>query len=245
MNISGKILFFCSLLQFSICANSQNVAPDFILTDTHGVSRNLYTELDAGKTVVLDFFITNCGTCQVNTAVLESLWQTYGHQGDSVWVWGIEVSGVPDSAIDAFSNQFGATYPSFNTTFDDIVEVAYNITYTPQYYVVCPAGYMKQIPIGDIEQSILDCPEITTLNENALKTNKKWFYSDKYEIHFEISGDYFPVKADVYSSVSKLVNSIVVNDNTSVLQISDLKPGIYFIVAHDINGKSLTGKFIK
>ena len=48
------------LLSFSYPAKSQladgTTAPDFTLTDINGTSHNLYTYLNAGKTVVIDFF---------------------------------------------------------------------------------------------------------------------------------------------------------------------------------------------
>jgi hypothetical protein len=245
MNISGKIHFFYFFFFISYYVNAQTVAPDFTLTDTHGVTRNLYSELNAGKSIVLDFFITNCGTCQINTAVLESIWQTYGYDGDSIWVWSIEAIGATDSAINAFDIQYGATYPSFSTAFDDNVIVGYNITYTPQYFVVCPAGFIKQVPIESIAQNLVDCPEDNQIFENQYKTKEKWFYIDNSEIHFKITSNSFPVKVNVYSSIGKIVNAMVINDNSGVFNISDLEPDVYFIVVYCKDGKSLTGKFLK
>jgi hypothetical protein len=245
MNISGKILFCYFIFISSYYINAQTVAPDFTLTDTHGVTRNLYSELNAGKSIVLDFFITNCGTCQINTSILESIWQTYGYDGDSIWVWGIEVIGASDSVINALDIQYGATYPSFSTVFDDNVIGGYNITYTPQYFVVCPAGFMKQVPIASIEQSIIDCPEDNRVSENRYKTKENWFFIDNSEIHFEISNNSFPVNVNVYSSIGKVVSGMVINNNSGVFNISDLEPDVYFIVVSSKDGKILTGKFMK
>ena len=40
-----------------------SIAPDFTATDINGVQYNLYDLLDAGDTVILDFFATWCGHC--------------------------------------------------------------------------------------------------------------------------------------------------------------------------------------
>ena len=38
-----------------------SIAPDFTATDITGVEYNLYDLLDAGNTVILDFYATWCG----------------------------------------------------------------------------------------------------------------------------------------------------------------------------------------
>lgn len=247
MNILIKIIVPIFFLLFNGYSKAQVVAPDFTLTDSHGVTRNLYTELNAGKTVVLDFFITNCGTCQINTALLESVWQTYGFFGDSIWVWGIEMSGVSDSAVNVFQSQYNATYPAFSTQFDDNMEGAFNITYTPQYFVVCPAGYMKQVPVESIEQNIIDCPETTGGIDNHFKynKNKKWFSNDNNVISFFFSDKCIPYKIDVFSGTGIIIKTSMLGNSSDVFHIVDLMPGVYFITAKSNNGTILKGKFIK
>ena len=44
-------------------SNLNAQVPDFTLTDIDGTTHNLYTYLDQGKTVVLNFSTTNCGEC--------------------------------------------------------------------------------------------------------------------------------------------------------------------------------------
>lgn len=52
-------LIFTSLFQQ---VNGQNVM-QLAGTDCNGVSRNLHADLDAGKAVILHFFMPNCGSC--------------------------------------------------------------------------------------------------------------------------------------------------------------------------------------
>jgi hypothetical protein len=239
-----KYLFYLFFLfqQLNVCA--QSVAPDFTLTDIHGVNRNLYTELDSGKTIILDFFITNCGTCQINTDTLEQIWQTYGYNGDSVWVWGIEVSGVSDSMVELFDNQFSVTFPTFSTEFDDNMIGLYSITYTPQYFVVCPLHYMKQVPIASVVPNLLSCPDSLQNIETIFNNEKQWFYTDNSMVYMKISQEYFPLDVNIYSSLGLQVYSEKVFNTNKKIDIENLTPGLYIITLKNNSGKPLKEKFI-
>lgn len=165
------ILFFFSKIY------AQQIAPDFTLRDVWGIERNLYLALDSGKTIVLDFFITNCGTCQINTPKLDSIWNSLGQNGDILWIWGIECSGHNDSTILDFMQQYHGTYPFFNTLNNINIIDDYNITYTPQYFVVCPNKTMKQVDINNITSAIQGCNilsyEMSTISNIVIIQNKQ------------------------------------------------------------------------
>ncbi len=164
--------FLCVLFLF-VKTMAQLIAEDFTLTDVNGIERNLYQELDQQKTVVLNFFITNCGTCQINTSKLDSIWQKYGYNGDSVWVWGIESSGLHDSLILEFVSQYQVSFPCYSTLFDDVVLYVYNITYTPQYFVICPNRSKKQVTVNQIESAIIACKQ-TAIQPNLNYETIHW-----------------------------------------------------------------------
>ena len=64
------LLSFCLALNF---ASAQQMAPDFTVTTVHGEEFNLYTELDAGKTVILDIFFVNCPPCNSIAPFIQDL----------------------------------------------------------------------------------------------------------------------------------------------------------------------------
>lgn len=175
-----------TLFFFPVSGFCQLTAPDFTLTDIDGNAHNLYQETDAGKTIVLDFFSTTCGTCITNTPVLDSIWQTYGYQGDSIWVWGIESTGVSDSMIHIFEDTYSSTFPLFGTSNDDIVIPLYNITYTPQYLVVCPDRTMKSYSIGNVAAGISSCG-MTVNDEKEINPDIN-IYAFRNEIFIENTG---------------------------------------------------------
>lgn len=147
-----KTHYFCILGLFLlqsmllIAQNEKSIlappTPDFTMASMDGDTFSLYSELDAGKIVLLDFFNTGCPTCQQNNPKLDSIWLAYGYGGDSLWVWGIETSSFDSNYvanIDTFETNFGGQFPVFSTYQNtDSVLTLYNITWTPQYYLVNP-----------------------------------------------------------------------------------------------------------
>ncbi|HPI86947.1 MAG TPA: T9SS type A sorting domain-containing protein [Bacteroidales bacterium] len=58
-------------------AVSQPVAMDFSLDDCGGTNHHLFSELDAGKVVILDFVMLNCAPCIVATNALSEIVSGY------------------------------------------------------------------------------------------------------------------------------------------------------------------------
>ncbi|MCE3295278.1 MAG: alkyl hydroperoxide reductase/Thiol specific antioxidant/Mal allergen [Crocinitomicaceae bacterium] len=179
-----KLLFSLSLLT-GLSVNAQlpdgSIAPDFTLTDINGVSHNLYTYLNQGKTVFIDVSATWCGPCWGfhGTHALDNLWSAHGPMGgagvsasttDDVIVIFIEGDGTTNND-DLMGNTAesqgdwvtGVDHPIIDPTasvvnaFND----DYGIGYFPTIYKICPNRIIEEVGQATAAQlyaSVSDCP---------------------------------------------------------------------------------------
>jgi thiol-disulfide isomerase/thioredoxin len=141
-------LAILSILSMDSSAQLPNgsIAPDFTATDVNGVEYNLYELLDAGNTVILDFFATWCGPCWSyrETGILDDIWNIYGPNGTGdVYVFSLESDGSTTSAdlYGTGSNTIGdwvagTPFPVFDNV--QSIFYAYGNNYFPTVYTVCP-----------------------------------------------------------------------------------------------------------
>lgn len=142
-----------------------SIAPDWTLVDINGVSHNLYTDLNAGRTVFIDVSATWCGPCWSyhNTNALEDLWVNHGPTGgtgvsgsttNDVVVYYIEGDGATTSADlnGTGSNTQGDWVTGVSHWIIDppasIINpwnTSYAIGYFPTIYMICPDRSVTEV----------------------------------------------------------------------------------------------------
>ncbi len=203
-------------------------AENFTLTSTDGITYTLFEQLDSNKIVILDFFSVGCPTCQENTPYLDSLWQQYGYNGDSLWVWGIESYYADSQQIEDFRQQYGATFPCFSTKDDTTVLGLYDITYTPQYYITCPNHSAKKIYKEQIESYILSCKETLVSNHNFTR-NPHFLYTVQGKTIIIHNYSTQALKIDIYNITGSKIKTAQLHPATTQ-RITVTSEGIY--IAH-------------
>lgn len=158
-----------------------SIAPDFTLTDINGTSHNLYTYLNAGKTVFIDVSATWCPPCwsYKGSGALEDLWTNHGPTGatgvsssttNDVVVLFIEGDGSTNSAdLNGTGSNTqgdwvtGVDFPIIDPTGSAVTTFGnnYAIAFFPTIYMICPDRRIKEV--GQLSTSALYA-EKTTFN---------------------------------------------------------------------------------
>jgi cytochrome oxidase Cu insertion factor (SCO1/SenC/PrrC family) len=159
-----------------------STAPDFTLTDYYGTTHNLYSYLDAGKTVFVEIFAAHCPTCWAyhQTHRLKNIYEQYGPDGtDELMVLALEYdqwndsnafTGNHDPWVSAGDWLTGTPYPIFNVEDPDRgVFTDYNVTFYPVIYRVCPDRILERVLTSETEadlyQRVQDCQATLSIED--------------------------------------------------------------------------------
>lgn len=117
-------------------------SPNFQVNDINGVPHDLYTYLDQGKTVVIEFFTVN-STVSLNSRVaMNDLQATYGTEGDfSMMFLGVEMDTF-NGGETQYITDHSITYPII----DDLLPLGelYGVKVnTPMFIMICPDRLWK------------------------------------------------------------------------------------------------------
>ncbi|MDG1849216.1 MAG: hypothetical protein P8I82_01810 [Flavobacteriales bacterium] len=140
-----KLLILLASVYTSVFAQ---IAPNLNLIDMDGVSHNLYDYLDDGKTVLLDFFITNCPPCQESSTYMNEFWKIHGPYGrDEMETLSIEVNPNSNEIVKETALLWGIENPIINLNTIPEAYLPFIHAY-PNYLMICPDRSITLLTFG-------------------------------------------------------------------------------------------------
>lgn len=170
------VFFFLLTISSGSFAQLQNgsIAPDFTLVDYNGNTHQLYSYLNAGKTVFMEVFAAHCPVCWSyhQTHTLKNLYLQYGPNAtNEVMVLALEYDQWNDS--NAFIGNGppwvtqgnwldGTPYPIFDVEDPNrVVFSDYQISAYPIILKICPDRIIERVfpqqTLAQLYQKVQDC----------------------------------------------------------------------------------------
>lgn len=237
-------------------------AVDFTVTDVHGASHNLFSILNSGKYVCIDFFFTTCPPCQQTVPFFKQAYQNYGCNTQDIYFLSID-NGDTNAEVVTYEN----TYIGGNSGFPvasgidgagNAVCSAYGIGAYPTYILIAPN---KQI----IEQDMWPITNAASFNSffTSHSLTQKPCMVGIEEKEDNINVAIFPNPASNNLTIETTNNTkieglkiynclgeLLINEPVNALlkhnvNIEDLKSGIYFLEIITENKITIIKKFSK
>jgi thiol-disulfide isomerase/thioredoxin len=225
-------------------------ADDFTITTTDGITRNLYTTLDSGKTVFVDLFYTTCSWCQYYSPVIEEVYQNNGAGQGDIEFWGISNNlNDPDAIIDQYKTNYNVSNPCAGpngggTTAHTTVISGQNFQGWPTYVVICPDRTLFFDPcyppiVDGFDPYFETCAATIGIDDQEVATEKPGIFSvypnpAKSELSLDVYiKDHFPVSIELINLLGeKLFSScceVSPGKQTINIPTDKLPNGAYFI----------------
>jgi hypothetical protein len=214
-------------------------ATDFTATDCSSNSHNLFTELAAGKVVVICWAMP-CGACIAPASTASNTVSGMGNP-NVVFYLVDDYGNTNCTTLNSWASTNSITYnASFGNSGNVIRMTDYGTTGMPKTVVIGPSGYVTFNVNGTVSQSALQAAinnALTGVNEsekpvfnaavfpNPAKSAVKFSYS------LAVSGD---VSIDVLNTLGENVKTITVGNQPAgkheqPIELSGLAEGTYFI----------------
>ena len=231
-------MFFLSYGQMA----DNSYAPNITLTDTDGNTFDLYSELDQGKTVILDLFATWCGPCWdfAQGGVMESLQDNYDQ-----YVTCVAIEGDPGTAASSLFTANDESYGDWSqyinyTLIDDAsgnVANDYELAYWPTIYKICPDRMVSEV--GQLSSPTQYMGQINQCGEAAYTNDAKMISYGGDDIYCGGILDNASVVVQNYNTQATITNfDIVTKIDGEVVSTTPWQGSIdkYEVVTVDVGG---------
>lgn len=137
-----KLKLFILAFLISSSSMAQEPVSNIKVFDIYDNYYSMYTDiLDNGKYLLIDFFSVNCGSCQVISPVIDTVFRDLGCNASDIFFMAIDY-GATNEQVFNFTQLYSMSYPAVsgnegggNTAFELL-----DVTYTPFLLFISPQG---------------------------------------------------------------------------------------------------------
>jgi thiol-disulfide isomerase/thioredoxin len=151
------LLAFLFLVKIAAAQVPIDTAINFSVKDIDGTKIELFSILDEGKLVVIDFFSTSCGPCGIYAPEVQASYEDFGENNGNVFFmsicWGDDNAGVA-----YFDSIHGLTHPSVSGSQGggNVVHNDYQVISTPTVILINPEREIVEQYIWEPTQTNLN-----------------------------------------------------------------------------------------
>jgi len=137
--LSMMVIIWIITLSSANAQTNLTTAVDFTVTDVHGETYNLFSILDSGKYVIIDFFFTTCPPCIQSVPILNQSFIDYGCNTGEVFYISMD-AGDTDAEVLQYEYDYGGLLPSVSGVNGggNAVNSAYGINTYPTVVLIAP-----------------------------------------------------------------------------------------------------------
>ncbi|WP_080845780.1 TlpA disulfide reductase family protein [Cytobacillus gottheilii] len=130
-----------------------DLAPEIELVDMEGNVQKL-SEL-RGQKVLLNFWASWCGPCEIEMPHMEKLYQKYKDEGFTVFAVNMSQSERNDDDAEKFVKKHKLTFP-IPMDRDGVVSRDYDVVGYPTSYFIDSDGVIRHIVLGTLDEEYLE-----------------------------------------------------------------------------------------
>lgn len=224
---------------------------DFTVKTLDSEMIELFPLLEDGKIVVINFFSTSCGPCQVFAPDFQEAYANFGENQGNVYFYGVNYNGTNYQVA-----QFADIYQLFmplssglegggNAAFE-----LYETTSYPTVFIITPDGqifnnYVWEPTVENITNAVVEAGGLLVGSSEVQQAMDALVYPNpaSHEARLVFSLDFSAsVVCKVFNKTGALVSqaeiSVSAGENYIEIPVSDLSSGTYF-VAVEANHKVL------
>jgi thiol-disulfide isomerase/thioredoxin len=225
-------------LFIGISSVSAQTASNFTINDVDGVSRDLFTELDAGNVVVLKFFTNWCSICNNTADEVVTIYNDYQTNGDPVVFWALDRDqNETNVQATAYRDNNSIPFPVIGEAYS--VAQQFGVVYQPEYYIVRPdRSYVQRTNYNSMKTAVDEAlaalgtsVEEAYLRENFRITSNSVSWLGQLNEHIEFT---------VFDTQGKVISTTSIQGGETVAV--DLKNGVYLYRITDKSGASYSDK---